>query len=54
MGVRNIACPHRIHCNVDEIFLEVDVVSDHVIEKSCLPKTFLEELFRPDFRPIFQ
>ena len=46
LRIRNIPFPHRIHCDVFQVFLEVEIVSNNVVPKATLPKMFLEELFR--------
>ena len=37
-----IALTHRVHCDVIEILLKVDVIPDYMIVQSCLPQTLLE------------
>ena len=44
--MRDIASSYGVHYEIIDIRLEIEIITDHMIEKACLPKTLLPEVFR--------
>ena len=54
LRVCHVTFADGVHCDVVDILLQIEVVSDYVIEESRLPETFLQKMSRLNVGPVLQ